>query len=139
MEMYKATLMSKRYNHLLDAIGVFLLLLIAIIEYYNRIILSSGYSFDFIMQEDLGLIFSFIRRSLWQVHLITGFSIALVLLIKSYLDSSVYSAIIGFGTFITGMSNFVTLNELLRALHLVFVIISIFILLQGFIKNYVKQ
>lgn len=111
------------FNFMLNTIGIILLLLIATIEYYNKIILSGIYVSD-LENENIDTIYMFLRMSLWKIHLISGVLLSIVILAKAYLNANALLLILGTLILGTGGVNFYLQNNILSSIHIFYSIVA---------------
>ncbi|MFA6195343.1 MAG: hypothetical protein WC656_01710 [Sulfurimonas sp.] len=113
-----------KYNLVLNAIGILLLLLIVIIEYYNQVVLSSGYKHDVMADESVNTMYMLLRMSLWKIHLFAGILVSILFLIKGIVNKNTMFLKLAVFVLITGVANYFFHNTLLFLFHIGYCVLA---------------
>ena len=135
------TLLSNRFGlSALNLIGLTLLSIVFIIEYYNNIVFNNTYLLSVDSEPLLEMINYLLRMTLWKIHLATGIILSVVFIITSFLNKQTllnkYFIFISMIMVTSGVINFTLQVESLHLFHMFSSILACGIFLLNIIVNF---
>ena len=133
--------MTRITSFVVDLIGIIFLSIILIIEYYNNIIFTNGYSIA--SNFESLIINEFLRISLWKIHLFIGIILYFIFMMKYFLSDrvAIYRtlAVTSFFSIVSGVYIYVQENFLLHILHIFFITFSSLIFIMTLFEYSTKK